>query len=51
MTMEPELVNEFLARKAEEQKDQDMRLIANLIMYAGVGLAVLSIVDALLKAG
>ena len=51
MTMETDLVNEFLARKMQEKKDRDMRLIADLIMYAGVGIAVLALLDLMLKAG
>jgi hypothetical protein len=51
MTFEPQIVNEFIVRKMEEQRNRDLRLLADIARYAGVGVAVLLLVDAMLRAG
>lgn len=51
MTLETDAVNEFLARKAQEQKDRDLRLIANLIQYSGIAIMLLALYDLMLRAG
>jgi len=51
MTMEPEVVNEFLARKAAEKQDRLMKFAANVIIYSGLTIAVVSLLELLVRSG
>jgi len=51
MTFESQQVNEFLVRKAEQQRDRDLRLIFDIVIYSGLTIGVLSLLEAMLRAG
>ena len=51
MTFESQEVNEFLARKATEQRDSDLKLIADIMTYVAIGLATLALLETMLNVG
>lgn len=51
MTLETEEVDLFLARKAEEQRDRDFKLLCDIVIYTGLTIAVLSLLEIMLKTG
>lgn len=51
MTIETHEVDAFLARKMQEKRDRDLRLIADLMLYAGIGIVLLVLLDMMLRAG
>jgi len=51
MTFEANEVDAFIARKAEESKIQDLKLLADIARYTGTGLVVLLLLELMLRAG
>jgi len=51
MTFESQEVNEFLARKATEKRDSDLKLIADIMTYVAIGLATLALLETMLNIG
>ena len=51
MTFESQEVNEFLARKAGQNRDSDLKLIADIVTYVAIGLATLALLETMLNIG
>jgi hypothetical protein len=51
MTFEPQEVSDYLARKAEQQRDSDLRLLFDIARYTSVGLVVLLLLDLMIRLG
>jgi hypothetical protein len=51
MTFESHEVDAYIARRAEQSKIEDVKLLLDIMRYAGTGLVVLFLLDAMLRAG